>query len=182
MKTNKRTVWFLTLLSLVAVISIYYVKEKAPMPFDGIAIFSKETRDATNLTEKASDPTKTTPVFAEGVLFEEMRMQVRDERSQIKDQLTDKMLSSDYTSEEKNAAFDEMAKMTKQESAEALMEMQIKALGYPDAFVRKDEGKVNVTVLSSEDGHSAEMAEEIIHYVKTSWEDAQVVQVDFTGD
>ena len=39
MKTNKRTVWFLTLLSLVAVISIYYIKEKSPMPFDGITIF-----------------------------------------------------------------------------------------------------------------------------------------------
>ena len=40
MKTNKRTVWFLTLLSLVAVISIYYINKKAPMPFDGIKIFA----------------------------------------------------------------------------------------------------------------------------------------------
>ena len=51
MKTNKRTVWFLTLLSLVAVISIYYIKEKSPMPFDGINIF-KDSENAVQLAEK----------------------------------------------------------------------------------------------------------------------------------
>ena len=64
MRTNKRTVWFLTLLSLVAVISIYYIKEKSPMPFDGIAIFKDETT-ITNLTEKTKWSRKTAPVFAE---------------------------------------------------------------------------------------------------------------------
>lgn len=178
MKTNKRTVWFLTLLSLVAVISIYYVKERAPMPFDGLAIFTKETTDATQLTKETVDETK--PVFAELVLFEEMRMEVRNERSKLHEQLETKMTSSDYTAEEKNKAFEEMAELTKRTSAENLLEMEIRALGYPDAFVRTEDGTVKVTVLSV-DGHSKKMANEIIHYIKTSWDDAGEVQVDFTG-
>lgn len=178
MKTNKRTVWFLTLLSLVAVISIYYVKERAPMPFDGIAIFTKETTDATKLTEETGDETK--PVFAELVLFEEMRMEVRNERSKLHEQLESKMTSSDSTAEEKNLAYEEMAKLTKRNSAETLLELEIKALGYPDAFVRTEDGKVKVTVLSV-NGHSKQAANQIVHHVKTSWDDAREVTVDFTG-
>ena len=87
MKTNKRTVWFLTLLSLVAVISIYYMKEKAPMNFDGINIF-KDSPESIQLTENVGEADNTKPVFAESILFEEMRMQVRNERSQLKEQLT----------------------------------------------------------------------------------------------
>ena len=68
MKTNKRTVWFLTLLSLVAVISIYYIKEKSPMPFDGINIF-KDSTESIQLTEKVGDADKTKPVFAESVII-----------------------------------------------------------------------------------------------------------------
>lgn len=179
MKTNKRTVWFLTLLSLVAVISIYYIKEKAPMPFDGINIF-KDSPESIQLTENVGEADKTTPVFAESYLFEEMRMQVRDERSKLKEQLTAKVLSSDRTPEEKNLAYDEMEKLTKLDSAEGLMELQIKALGYPEAFVRTEEGVVKVTVLSTE-GHSKQLADEIARYVKMNWEDARVVNVDFKG-
>ena len=74
-----------------------------------------------------------------------------------------------------------MGQLNKRESAEALMELQIKAMGYPEAFVYNEDGEVKITVLSSE-GHSAKMAEEITHYVMTSWKDAKAVDITFTGD
>ena len=113
------------------------------------------------------------------MVFEEMRMQVQNERSSLKDQLTTKMFSSDLTAEEKSAAYDAMEELIKRTSAETLMEIQIKALGYPEAFVRKDEGKVSVSVIAEDGGHSSKMAAEITQYVMTSWEDARTVQVDF---
>lgn len=177
MRTNKRTVWFLTLVSLVAVISIYYVNKQAPMPFDGVKIFSDDKNPA-ELTE-VNDESKQ-PVFAESYLFEEMRMGVRNERSQLQEQLTTKM-NATTDSEEMNAAFEEMDKLIKQESAETLLEMQIKALGYADAFVHADGDQVNVTVLS-EDGHSKKQANEITHLIYTNLEDAKKVTVDFKGE
>lgn len=177
MRTNKRTVWFLTLVSLVAVISIYYVNKQAPMPFDGVKIFSSDKNPA-QLTE-VSDESKQ-PVFAESYLFEEMRMGVRNERSQTQEQLTMKMNAA-KDSKEMNAAFEEMDKLIKQESAETLLEMQIKSLGYADAFVHADGSNVNVTVLS-EDGHSKKQADEITHLVITNMEAAKKVSVEFKGD
>ena len=74
-----------------------------------------------------------------------------------------------------------MGQLNKRESAEALMELQIIAMGYPEAFVYNEDGEVKITVLSQE-GHSAKMAEEITHYVMTSWKDAKAVNITFTGD
>lgn len=178
MRTNKRTVWFLTLLSLVAVISIFYINKKAPMNFDGISIFGDSSNPA-EITEKTGGDDKQ-PVFAESYLFEDMRMEVRNERSQLQDQLTSKLNAAE-DSKEKNATFDEMEQLVKQESAESLLEMQIKALGYTDAFVRTEGGNVDVTVLS-EDGYSAKQAEEITYLVMSNWEEARKVKVDFKGD
>ena len=179
MKTNKRTVWFLTLLSLVAVISIYTLKEKAPMPFDGITIFGDSVKLKENNTEGANDAEITPVSFALAADFEEMRMEVTNERSQLKSQLTSKINSTDYTALEKNDAFEEMALLTKRDTEEALMELHLKSLGFPEAFVRTDKGIVKITVVSTE-GQSKEQADKIIHYVKTSWDDAQTVQVDFS--
>ena len=69
--------------------------------------------------------------------------------------------------------------MTKRTSAEALMELQIIALGYPEVFVHTEDDGVKITVLSME-GQS-KMADEIIRHVKTSWKDTGDVQVSFTG-
>lgn len=178
MRTNKRIVWFLTLLSLVAVISIYYLNKKTPMPFDGIAIFS-DSDNPTQLTEGDTDENQR-PVFADSYYFEEMRMNARNERSQLQEQLTSK-INAATDSTEMNAAFDEMDQLIKQESAETLLEMQIKALGYTDAFVRADGDMVVITVLT-EDGHSNKQANEITHLVMTNWEKAKRVKVDFKGN
>ncbi len=180
MRTNKRTVWFLTLMSLVAVISIYYIKEKAPMSFDGIQVFSDDLKGTAD-GKKKTDADKKTPVFATSYVFEEMRMVVRDERSKLQEQLNAKMTSPDYSAEEKNDAMNEMAELTKRESAEALLELQIKALGYPEAFVKTENGDVSVTVLSTE-GHSTKLADEIAQYVMASFDGAQQVSVEFTGN
>ena len=64
------------------------------MTFDGINIF-KDSPESIQLTENVRETDNTKPVFAESILFEEMRMEVRNERSQLKEQLTSKMYSAD---------------------------------------------------------------------------------------
>jgi stage III sporulation protein AH len=178
MRTNKRTVWFLTLLSLVAVIAIYSIN-KNPMQFDGMKIF-ENAGDKAPVNKETGNGDKQAPVFAESYLFDDLRMEVLNERSQIQDQLTTKINSLE-TPSEKNEVFDEMAMLIKRNSVEALMETQIKALGYKDAFVRTEGNMVNVTVLS-EDGQSAKQANEITYLVMSTWEEARKVKVDFKGE
>ena len=46
MRVKRRTVWLLTLFSLAAVISVYYVTDNSTKPFDGLAFFGDNLTDA----------------------------------------------------------------------------------------------------------------------------------------
>lgn len=172
MKVKKRTVWMLTLLSLVAVISVYYLNEPKNMTFDGLAIFSDK-----NLELEDSEADDVTPVLAQSSLYEEMRMEVQNQRSQLREQLETKIATNELSADEVNEAYSTMEDLTRRDTVEAMLEMLIQNLGYSDALVRTEDGKVLVTVISSE--HSKAQANEIIYTVMSEWEDAKTVDVKF---
>ncbi len=169
MKVKRRTVWLLTLLSLAAVISVYYVFEPN-RNVDLATIFTDDTLQETTLTGVTEEEITTTT--SESYLFDEMRMEVSNERDQLRTQLTDKIASDDYTAEEKSAAYNEMNALIAQESSESMLEMLIESIGYSDALVRISDDKVAVSVLTDE--LSSAQANEIIYIVKSEIEDAQV--------
>lgn len=176
MKVKKRTVWMLTLLSLVAVISVYYVNEPNNMPFDGLTIFSDETNDQM-LTEETTSDESVTPVYAESALFEEIRMEVLNKRSEQRADLESRIASNEMTADQINEAYTAMDDLTVRNATEGMLEMLIRSLGYSDALVQTDAGKVDVTVIADELGKT--QANEIIHIVMKQWGDAKKVQVSF---
>ena len=177
MKVKKRTVWFLTLVCLTAVISVYYLFER-PSDFNFTTIFTDDTLDGAILT--GVDETDTT-VQTDNYMFDEMRMELSNERSQLRQQLTEKIASEQFTAEEKSGAFDEMNALIERESSEAMLEMLVKSLGYSDALVRIDEGKVAVTIMA-EETPTAEQANEIVYLVRSELDAAIQVVVDAKSD
>ncbi|RUL56936.1 MULTISPECIES: SpoIIIAH-like family protein [Lysinibacillus] len=173
MKVKRRTVWLLTLLSLAAVISVYYVFEPN-RDVDLLTIFTDDTLKETTLTGvNEEEILKTT---SESYLFDEMRMEISNERSQIRDQLTQKIASDQYSAEEKNEAYNEMNALIEQESSESMLEMLIESLGYSDALVRVEGEKALVTVLTDE--LSKQQANEIIYIVRSELEEVSDVTVN----
>lgn len=177
MKVKRRTVWLLTLLSLAAVISVYYVFEPN-RNVDLATIFTDDTLQETTLTGVSEEEITTTS--SESYLFEDMRMEVSSERDQLRTQLTDKIASDDVTAEEKSAAYNEMNQLIKLESSESMLEMLIQSLGYSDAFVRINDDKAQVTVLSDE--VSTSQVNEIVFTVLSENENINDVQVKYTSD
>ncbi|MEG0385249.1 SpoIIIAH-like family protein [Solibacillus cecembensis] len=173
MKVKKRTVWFLTLFSLVAVIGVYYAVD-GNKTGNMLTIFTDSALDETDILGVTPDITKT--VNSESDLFQEMRLEVSNKRSQLREQLTLKTASSEYTAEEKSAAFDEMEQLINRESTEATLEMLVKSFGYDDALVRIEDEKVAVTVMSDE--NSKAQANEIVHLIKTEVDENVIVTVD----
>ena len=183
MRVRRRTVWFMTLLSLVAVISVYYLVDPAKQ-FNGLTIFSDDTLQETAITGVTdTDGAKkglTQEVSSPSHLFEEMRMQVSDERSQLRVQLTEKVGSEEFTAEQKSKAYDDIESLIKLESAEAMLEMLVKSLGYSDAFVRATGDKVTVTVMAEE--LSTSKVDEIAYLVRTEMEGVNNVVVEFRAN
>lgn len=171
MNPKKRTVWFLTLLSLGAVFSVYILNDR-PDPFNGIVLFEDETETgAMESTQPVTYPTNEK--------FQEMRMEVESKRSQLREQLTQKIGSPDFTAEEKNAAYQQLEQLTNQDSTEALLELVITSLGYPEALVRIEGDQVMVHVAA--EMLAPDEANSIIYAVKKEFPEAAQVQVDYAA-
>lgn len=162
MKVKKRTVWLLTLASLAAVISVFYIFDDNEKT-DLLAIFTDETIDGTEILGVNQSTTAT--VNSESDLFQEIRLEQTNKRSQLRTQLTQKAASAEFSAEEKNQAFNDMEELIKLESSEAMLEMLIKSVGYSDALVRIEGEKVAVTVMSDE--YSKQLANEIVYLIRS---------------
>ncbi len=145
---KKQTVWFLTMLSLVVVLSVYYITSPTT---NGDSMALKQVSDQ-DLAKQSSDanPVKVSTKDASDEVFEAMRMDVQSERDQLKEDLSAKAASNDLTSNEKNEAFDAVQQLTQLSTKENLLETMIKSLGYADAFVHADGDQVKVTVKSKD--------------------------------
>lgn len=169
MHLQKKSSWFLALLTLVAVISVFYLMDSTKQPKEDITLSVDTGQKAAiqNVTKEVSSPSS---------LFEEARLQVSNERNQLRQKLTQTITSDEYFVEEKNNASIKIDTLNKEESTEAILEKQIKSLGFPDALVRIKGKDVSVTVMAKE--VSKFQANEIIYLVKKECEDANV-QVKF---
>lgn len=169
MMLKKQTVWLLTMLSLVVVLSVYYITAE-PTNNNNLAnvdVSKEEKADSKKVTEKekSSDTKNTTITDAKNEVFEEIRLQMQDERSKKLEQLEEVAGSTDLSAEERSEAKDEMNRLQKIVEKEAFIEnLIIQTLGYEDALVQADESEVLVTVKGEEP--SKAKANEIIKIVK----------------
>ncbi|MEK4700299.1 SpoIIIAH-like family protein [Solibacillus sp. FSL R7-0668] len=174
MKVKKRTVWFFTLASLVAVISVFYIVEDRNTP-NLLSIFTDDTIDETEILGVSQNDTQA--VTAESEMFQQMRLEASNKRSQLREQLTQKAASTELTAEEKNQAFNEMEELIKLETSEAMLEMVVKSLGYDDALVRVEDQDVKVTVMSDE--VSKQQINEIVYMVLSEMNEDVKVTVNY---
>lgn len=150
---KKQTVWLLTMLSLMVVLSIYY------MMSDHEDIAYIDTGEESLEQATLSEPVDDTDVEIEDIqsiepneLFTTIRMEVQDERSMKKDRLKEIVASGDATADEINEALSEIDEIDKLTSKETILQESILASKeeYEDVLVRTEEDKVHVHVITDE--------------------------------
>ncbi|WP_193224525.1 SpoIIIAH-like family protein [Bacillus sp. B1-b2] len=165
MLLKKQTVWLLTMLSLVVVLSVYYITS----PDSQLNEFattdeSKENAQSEEVAEESKGDSTVTTTDSEAV-FEQMRLDMMEKRDQQKEELVTIQGSSEKTAEEKNAATEKIEELQEITDNEKIMESLIKAENYEDVLVQTSEnGTVNVTVKAEE--LSAEAANDIVQLVR----------------
>lgn len=192
MLLKKQTVWLLTMLSLVVVLSVYYITSPEQLSPE-TASPVEEGELTTEMTEGKADSSKATGEEAKSTAgnkqaeivtesagdeaFDMLRLEVQDDRNKMKEELTAKVASADLSAEDKNAAYEEMEKLTEMATKENVLETLIKSKGYSDALVRADGENIRITVKSNE--HSAAAANEIIRMAKDEIGKQQPIAVEF---
>ena len=200
MLLKKQTVWLLTMLSLVVVLSVYYVTspegQQEDLAFDQEQVTEENATDeaatdegATDEgTEEATEGGEVTIEEAEDgsiissvssdELFTALRMEIDESRSKIRSQLTSKVASKDISTEERNQAYEEMRELEEVSTKENIIEMLIKGQeGYEDALVRAEGDQVKITVKSA--ANTPTEANKIIRLVRSEISDLQNVAVTF---
>ncbi|MFB1050400.1 SpoIIIAH-like family protein [Paraliobacillus sp. JSM ZJ581] len=154
---KKQTVWLLTMLSLMIVLSVYYMNSNADGDFAFINddIINEEETTTGNVdegnTKNESEETVNESTNESNELFTMIRMDVSETRSNRIEQLKDIIASSSSSTEEKNKAYDEMEEIDHISSKELIIEETLKSEnGYSDVLVRTKENSVIVTVKAEE--------------------------------
>lgn len=156
MLLKKQTVWLLTMLSLVVVLSVYYVTLDPASNND----LTTGTMDETESAGKqiSDDDMKIITEATGDEVYEAIRLDTQEKRDKMVEDLTSKVGATEST-EEKNKLYDEMQTLKEIGMKESTIENTIKGLGYSDALVKIEDNVVNITVKQKGEEHTkAEVA------------------------
>lgn len=188
MLLKKQTVWLLTMLSLVVVLSVYYITSPEQKSSD-LTAGNQKTQNQMNAQQtapnkqaasknNASDGKTVVTTVSGDSDFEALRMQLEDKRSKEIDDLQAEIATTDLPADKRSQAYDQMQKLNETAQKEEMLETLIKTMGYDDALVRADGEKVNITVKSKKK-HSPSAANDIIQLVKKEIGETNYVAVEF---
>lgn len=147
---KKQTVWLLTMLSLMIVLSVYY------MMSDKEDIAYIDTKEE-GLEQTVNQDNQDNDVEVEGIspvenneLFTTIRMELEDERNIKKDRLKEIVASSSATTTEINEALNEIDEIENVATKESILQETILSgnENYEDVLVRAEDNKVHVHVIT----------------------------------
>ncbi len=159
---NKQKMWFLTLFSLILILSVYYIT----MPSE-ILMTSKNKENKTE--EKVT--------ITESDYLTALQVEKDEERQSLSAEYNEILTNKEATVEEKNNAYDGLKKIDELKAKEEELKNKIKKVHKIDAFIKIDNNAVSVTVIKKE--HNYSLANEIMRTVQEEFKDKVYISVKF---
>ena len=160
---NKQSMWFLTLLSLVLVLGVYYVT----MPNDLLSskITSDEVKDVLDVK------------VSEGDTLIAMRAN-RDEEVSLEIEKLENVLTSDSSSvEAKNKAFEDLKVLNLNISKEEELEKKLEEKFGIKSYIEVNNDNVKVVINSKE--HDASLANNLMRSVQEEYDEKMYITIEF---
>lgn len=161
---NKQNMWFVTLFSLILVLSIYYVTISDDTLTDIVNSSKSETvSEEVNIDE--SDILVALRVSADEEVLAEM------------EKLQTILLDETATVEEKNDAYNSLQTLNSNKGKESQIEKLIEKEFNYKSFVKIKNDHINITISSDE--HNTEIANKVIKKVQDLYENRMYITVKF---
>lgn len=171
---NKQGLLFLTLTSLILVLSVYYIT----MPNELLLTTNSSYNNTDEVNKDVSNNTSGVNVnISETKTIDVMRNILDEERLKSKEELNNKLVNNDLTIEEINNVYEELKYISKIETLESVIEQKIKNEYDLDSFVKISDDVVEVTINSSK--HDVSLVVKIIASVEEELENKMYVSVSF---
>ena len=158
---NKKNLWFLTLFSLVLVLSVYYIT----MPSELLLTNNNETIEDVDVN------------ISEQSIIEALKTEDTNNTLEEINKLKETIGSEEVTSEDKNKAFDALKTLNQISSKEELLEEKIKTTYNLDSFIKIDGDQIRVVIDSDE--HSNTIANNIMRTIQNNFDTKQYISIQF---
>ncbi|MFA5408172.1 MAG: SpoIIIAH-like family protein [Bacilli bacterium] len=159
---KKQNLWFLTLFSLILVLSVYYLT----MPS---SLFS--TDNSSTETEDGS------VTIEESEILTALRVASEDERTTMRNEFKMILTNIEASVEEKNNAYDQLKLLDVIKGREEEIETLIKETYKLNSFAKIDNDQIRIVIAS--DTHTTKLANDIMRSIQEKFEDKMYISVKF---
>uniref|UniRef100_UPI004024FD35 SpoIIIAH-like family protein n=1 Tax=Candidatus Ventrenecus sp. TaxID=3085654 RepID=UPI004024FD35 len=162
---NKQSIWFVTLFSLILVLSIYYV-----------TLNDSSLKSILDTATSQSDSSVSVSKEESSLL---VALRVEEDESVLK-QMNDYqeiLLDANKTSAEKNEAYLSLMALNSKKEEEAKIEKKIKEEFNYDSFVKINKDNINVTIACQE--HNSSLANNIMRSIQSLYDTNKYITVKF---
>ena len=166
---DKKNLWFLTLFSLVLVLSVYYIT----MPNE--LLTANNNVVSTSLEEENTNDASIS--VEESDLISALKVEDGNDVLEEIDVLKQTLTNASSTVDEKNTAYEKIKELTSISGKEEKLENALKEKYKYDSFVKIEDDQVRVVVGSKE--HNTQMANEIMRLVQNEFDEKMYVSVQF---
>ena len=165
---NKQGLWFVTLFSLILVLSIYYVtiKDDDILQIATNSIVQEEKVDSVVKTEDSS-------------ILVSLRVQDEEEMLEEIEELQTILLDDTASLQEKNDAYNSLQVINATQGKKEALEKKIKSTYNLDCFVKIKNDQITVTIASKD--HNSTLANNIIRSIQEEYEEKMYITVKFQG-
>lgn len=160
---NKQNLWFITLFSIVLILSIYYIS----IPNNLLEEYTNSSGDSNNTSE----------VVNESSILVSLRVQDDEETLNTINELNTILLDKNKSKEEKNTAYESLKSINETKGLEEQIETMLKDEFKYDSFVKISKDQINIVISSSE--HNKDIANNIIKKVQSMYNTKKYITIKF---
>ncbi|MFA7688853.1 MAG: SpoIIIAH-like family protein [Bacilli bacterium] len=165
---KKQSLWFLTLFSLILVLSVYYIT----MPND---LLLTNNQNYTDKEEKTNEKV----TIEEAEILTALRVEAEDNRMSKIEELNVVLTDKKTTTDEENNAYEQIRYLNLLRGKEELLENKIKEHYKKNTFIKIEDNQVRVVIASNT--HNYELANNIMRSIQEEFDGKQYISVKFQG-
>lgn len=161
---NKQNLWFITLFSIILILSIYYIS----MPSNILEEYTNTKNNNSDTT--VNEITPSTSLVALRVASDE---ELLNNINNLQSTITDK----EKTVAEKNNAYEELMTLNENKGLEENIESKLKEKFEYDSFVKINKDQINIVISSTK--HDKLIANNIIKEVQSMFDTKKYITIKF---
>lgn len=173
---QKKNIWFLTLFSLILVLSIYYVTMPSELLMT-TALTSEDGAKKEQKEKKEKKEKKVTTSIEESEILTSLRVESNEKMQEEVDKLKDVLADTKSSADEKSDAYEKIKDINANRGKEEELENKILEVYELKSYVKINGDEIRVVALKKE--HDKKLANSIMRTIQESYKTKMYISVQF---